>query len=42
MIAINSVGQILSINVEENNLLPYIMQNSSIVQDNVSLAFKMA
>jgi clathrin heavy chain len=42
MIAINAAGQILSINVEENNLIPFISANPSLVQDNVGLSFKLA
>lgn len=42
MIAINAAGQILSINVEENNLIPFITSNPSIVADNVGLSFKLA
>ena len=41
MIVINRGGQIFSINVEENNLIPYINSTSHIA-DNKQLSFKLA
>jgi len=41
MIVINKVGQIFSINVEENNLIPYI-NNAGHIPDNRNLSFKLA
>lgn len=42
MIAINAAGQILSVNVDENNLIPFISKNPSLHPDAVGLSFKMA
>ena len=41
-IAINRNGQMLAINVDENNLISYIMNNCGHVPDNVGVAFKLA
>jgi len=41
MICINKVGQVLSINVEENNLVSFIM-SAQHIPDNKTLAFKLA
>jgi len=41
-IAINRNGQMLAINVDENNLIPYIMNQCGHIADNVGLAFKLA
>lgn len=42
MIAINAAGQILSINIDENNLIPFITKNPSLAPDVVGLSFRMA
>ena len=41
MIAINKAGQVLAINVDENNLVPYVM-NAQHIPDNKNVAFKLA
>jgi len=41
MIVINRAGQIFSINVEENNLIPYI-NSCGHIPDNKNLSFKLA
>jgi clathrin heavy chain len=41
MIVINRGGQVFSINVEENNLIPYI-NSASHIADNKTLSFKLA
>jgi len=41
MIVVNKAGQILSVNVEENNLIPYINASGHIA-DNKNLSFKLA
>jgi clathrin heavy chain len=41
MIVINRAGQIFSLNVEENNLIPYI-NSSSHIPNNKELSFKLA
>jgi len=41
MIVINRTGQIFSINVEENNLIPYI-NSVNFIPDNKTLSFKLA
>ena len=41
MIVINRAGQIFSINVEENNLIPYI-NSVNFIPDNKNLSFKLA
>lgn len=41
MIVINRAGQIFSINVEENNLIPYI-NSVNFIPDNKTLSFKLA
>jgi len=41
MIVINRAGQIFSINVEENNLIPYI-NSVTFIPDNKNLSFKLA
>lgn len=41
VICISKAGQILSINVEENNLVKFVM-NAQHIQDNKSVAFRMA
>lgn len=41
MIVINRAGQIFSINVEENNLIPYI-NSVNHIPDNKTLSFKLA
>jgi len=41
MIVVNRVGQIFSINVEENNLIPYI-NSAGHIPDNKNLSFKLA
>ena len=42
MICINKAGQVLAINVDENNFIPYIMHQCKHIQDNVGMAFKLA
>jgi clathrin heavy chain len=42
MICINKAGQVLSINVDENNFLPYLINVTKHIPDNVGLAFKLA
>lgn len=42
MISINKAGQVLSINIDENNFIPYIMNVAKHIQDNVGIAFKLA
>mgnify|MGYP002630417057 CR=1 FL=1 len=41
MVVINKAGQIFAINVEENNLIPYI-NSSAHINDNKTLSFKLA
>jgi len=41
MIVINRAGHIFSINVEENNLIPYV-SSAGHIADNKTLAFKLA
>ena len=41
-ICINRDGQILAINVDEQNLISYIMNKCTHITDNVGVAFKMA
>ena len=41
MIVINRAGQIFSLNVEENNLIPYI-NAAGHIQGNKELSFKLA
>jgi clathrin heavy chain len=42
MICINKAGQVLTINVDENNFIPYLMNVAKHIPDNVGLAFKLA
>lgn len=42
MICVNKAGQVLSINVDENNFIPYLMNVAKHIPDNVGLAFKLA
>jgi len=42
MICINKAGQVLSINVDEKNFIPYLMNVAKHIPDNVGLAFKLA
>lgn len=41
MICINKAGQVLAINVDENNLVPYVM-NANHIPDQKNVAFKLA
>ena len=41
MICINKAGQVLAINVDENNLVPYVM-NATHIPDSRNVAFKLA
>ena len=42
MMCINKAGQVLAIDVEENNFIPYIMNVAKHIPDNVGLAFRLA
>lgn len=42
MICINKAGSVVSINVDENNFIPYIMNVLKHIPDNTGLAFKIA
>lgn len=42
MLCINKAGQVLAINVDEQNFIPYIMNVAKHIQDNVGIAFKLA
>lgn len=42
MICINKAGQIIALNIDEQNFIPYIINNCKHIPDNVGLAFKLA
>jgi len=42
MICINKAGQVLSINIDEQNFISYIINVAKHIPDNVGLAFKLA
>jgi clathrin heavy chain len=42
MICINKAGQVLSINIDETNFIPFIMNVAKHIPDNVGLAFRLA
>lgn len=42
MICVNKNGQILSLNVDETNLIPFLINQCRNIPDNVGLAFKLA
>jgi hypothetical protein len=42
MIAINKQGSVFSINIDENNLVPFIMNQAKHIPNNQQFAFKLA
>jgi clathrin heavy chain len=42
MVCVNKAGQVLQINVDENNFIPFIINHAKHIPDNVGIAFNLA